>query len=203
MDIGRSISFIFEDKSWIKKILIFAALFFLPLFGWLINGGYLLRLVTNVINGNPNPLPEWNNWGGDFSGGFKVLIVGLIWSIPSLPFRGVSFFADSSVISILLQIITVALTAIAISALCDLATTGKVAGAFTRRVVDRVIQNPLPWAIVIAVGFIFDVLSRIGPFGFIIGVVWTLTFSLVIQTHLAGQAYRLSEFGAPIDRLRS
>jgi hypothetical protein len=202
MDVGRSILFIFEDKSWIKKILVFAALFFLPLAGWLINGGYLLRLVANVINGKPHPLPEWNNWRGDFVGGLKVLVVGLIWSIPSLPFRGVSFLADSSLISMLFRIAAVALTAIAISALCDLATTGTIAGALTRRVIDRVIQNPLPWAIVIVVSFVLDLLSRIGPVGFIIGVLWTLTFSLIIQTHLAGQAYRVSEFGDSIDTSR-
>jgi hypothetical protein len=202
MDVGRSISFIFDDKSWIKKILIFAALFFLPIFGWLINGGYLLRLATNVIDGKSKPLPQWNNWGGDIAGGFKVFVVALIWSIPSIFCQAAGFLSDDELISTLFRIVGVALSTFAISALCDLAATGTVAGAFTKRVIDRVIQNPLPWAIMTVASFILDFLPTIIPFGLIVSVVWTLTFSSFIQTHLAGQAYRISEFGLPSASVR-
>ena len=89
MDIGRAFSFVFQDPAWIRKILLLAVMFFIPIIGWLIIGGYTLRLLRNVIDGVPQPLPEWDNWGGDLGGGLKVLVVGIVWGIPIWIITGV------------------------------------------------------------------------------------------------------------------
>lgn len=193
MDVGRSISFIFEDRSWIVKMIILGALFLVPIIGWLLIGGYLLRLLSNVINGDANPLPEWNNWGGDIGGGLKAFIVGLVWSIPSAILQGIASAADTAIFSLIGWIIGIIFSAIALSALGDLAVSGNLADAFNRKPVDRVIQNLNPWAIVIVMGFVFSILALVGLIGFIIGVLFTLAIAVTAQMHLAGQAYRISE----------
>lgn len=193
MDIARAISFIFADQSWIKKMIILGALILVPIIGWLMIGGYLLRLLTNVINGEGNPLPEWNNWGGDLSGGLKAFIVGLIWSIPSAILQGIASAADNAIFSLVGWVIGIVFSAIALSALGDLAVSGNLADAFNRKPIDRVLQNLNPWAIVIVMGFVFSLLAMVGLIGFIIGVLFTLAIALTAQMHLAGQAYRISE----------
>ncbi len=193
MDIGRSISFIFEDRSWIAKILIMAVLFIIPIIGWLLIGGYLLRLLTNVINGQSDPLPEWNNWGGDIAGGLKAFVVGLVWSIPAGIFNYVLNLGDNWLLSLVAWIGGLVWSAITASALCDLAVSGNIADAFSRRAVDRVLQNLNIWAIVIVMSFVFSLLALVGLIGFIVGVLFTLAIALTAQMHLTGQAYRASE----------
>lgn len=193
MDIGRSISFIFEDRSWIVKMIIFGVLFLVPIIGWLMIGGYLLRLLANVINGESSPLPEWNNWGGDLAGGLKAFVVGLIWSIPSAILQGIASAADTAIFSLIGWVIGILFSAIALSALGDLAVSGNIADAINRRPVDRVIQNLSPWAIVVVMGFVFSVLALVGLIGFLIAVLFTLAVAMTAQIHLAGQAYRISE----------
>jgi hypothetical protein len=48
--------------------------------------GYGLRLLRNVRDGNPRPLPEWNDWGNDLVRGFKLVVLGAIWALPGLIF---------------------------------------------------------------------------------------------------------------------
>lgn len=193
MDVGRSISFIFEDKSWIVKMIICGALFLVPIVGWLMIGGYFLRLLTNVINGEMNPLPEWNNWGGDLAGGLKVFIVGLVWGIPSIILQGIASAADTAIFSLIGWVIGILFSAIGLSAMCDLAVSGNIADAFNRKPVDRVLRNINPWAIVVVMSFVFSLLAMIGLIGFIIGVLFTLAIALTAEIHLTGQAYRISE----------
>jgi hypothetical protein len=48
--------------------------------------GYGLRLARNVRAGQPQPLPEWNDWGNDLVRGFKLVVLGAIWALPGLIF---------------------------------------------------------------------------------------------------------------------
>jgi uncharacterized membrane protein len=44
--------------------------------------GYAIRLLQNVRDGQPRPLPEWNQWSEDFVRGLKIAIVTIIWALP-------------------------------------------------------------------------------------------------------------------------
>ncbi len=44
--------------------------------------GYVARLVRNVIQGSPNPLPEWDDLGVYFSEGLKLFAVGIVYTLP-------------------------------------------------------------------------------------------------------------------------
>lgn len=94
MDIGKAFSFVGDDPRWVNKILIGGGLVFagylasitviggIVIFAILL--GYYLQLVRNVIDNQPRPLPEWENWGELLSDGLKSFVVILALSLPIL-----------------------------------------------------------------------------------------------------------------------
>ena len=82
MDIGKSIGFVFEDEKWIEKVLIGGLVSLIPLVGSFLIIGYIVKLVRNVRNGDPKPLPEWTEWGELLVDGFKLFVVYFLWSLP-------------------------------------------------------------------------------------------------------------------------
>ncbi len=94
MDVGKSLSFVFEDRRWLEKTLIGGLILLGTLvLSWTIIGlfvgagllyGYMVELVRNVRRHEPYPLPEWDNWGDKIVLGLKYGIVYLVWSLPLL-----------------------------------------------------------------------------------------------------------------------
>lgn len=92
MDIGKSISFVFEDKKWLEKILIgglivlatilFSWTVIVAILGAALISGYMIELVRNVRRGDQFPLPEWTGWGEKIILGVKYGILLIIWSLP-------------------------------------------------------------------------------------------------------------------------
>lgn len=95
MDVGKSFTYMFEDKDWIVKILIGGGILFLgAIFSWLllipliaaiaVVLGYYLMALRNVYEGNPNPLPEWTNLGEMFRKGIGAVGGLFVWAIPAI-----------------------------------------------------------------------------------------------------------------------
>jgi hypothetical protein len=91
MEISKSISFITEDPRWQQKLMIgtgviIASTVFsfvlIGIVGFIIFAGYCIRLLQNVRDGQPNPLPEWDQWGEDLARGFKLVVATIVWSLP-------------------------------------------------------------------------------------------------------------------------
>ncbi|MBC8450204.1 MAG: DUF4013 domain-containing protein [Chloroflexi bacterium] len=91
MDIGKSITFIFEDPDWLKKVaigtglILLGMIFMVVLIGLvplIIVTGYTVVLIKNVMDGVEHPLPEWEDWGDLFMRGLKIFLIQLIWAIP-------------------------------------------------------------------------------------------------------------------------
>jgi hypothetical protein len=193
MDIGRSISFIFADRSWVSKVLICGLLFFVPIIGWLLIGGYVLRLLHNVITGDEPTLPEWNNWGGDIAGGLKAFVVGFIWGIPIWIIQAIGRAIDVSLLTFLISVLSIIWGAVSISALSDLAVTGNIADSLNMRPLNRVFSNIGPYVIYLLMAVVFYLLAMFGLILLLVGVVFTISIASFAVTHLAGQAYRISE----------
>ncbi len=84
MDVNKAFRFVFNDKQWISKLLIGAAMsllsiFILPAF---ILQGYLVKLVRQVMGGQDDMLPEWMDYGKLLRDGFFVTIGQLVWALP-------------------------------------------------------------------------------------------------------------------------
>lgn len=81
LDFGRCFSFVSEDPDWAKKILI-GGLFALASFvlvGAFFVAGYFARLVKRVAAAEPLPLPEWDDLGGIFNDGLRLVGLYLVY----------------------------------------------------------------------------------------------------------------------------
>lgn len=104
MDIGSAFTYVFDDEDWIKKlaigggiaiagvillpVLLLGLVLFLPL------SGYMIRVIQNVRDGQPKPLPEWTNFGELFKVGFFVTVIAIIYQLPAIVFSCASTFAQ-------------------------------------------------------------------------------------------------------------
>jgi len=193
MEVGRAVSFIFQDPRWITKVLICGVLFLIPIIGWLLIGGYTLRLIHNVIIGDAQPLPDWNNWGGDLAGGLKAFVVYFLWGIPLWIVQGIDRSTDSALFALVSFVISVIWGAVTISAISDLARDGNIADALNLRPLNRVFSNLGVYLVFVLATFVFYLVAMVGLIGFIIGVIFTLAIALMASSHLGGQAYRQAE----------
>ncbi|TMC57331.1 MAG: DUF4013 domain-containing protein [Chloroflexi bacterium] len=100
MDFGRSFTFMTEDPQWINKLLIagvmllagvllsFIIVGIVPL---LIFAGYMVELLQNTASGNPQPLPEWNDFGTKLMKGLHVAAIGIVYALPLILFACCQF----------------------------------------------------------------------------------------------------------------
>lgn len=92
VDIGKSFSYMFEDKDWIAKIaigggillvgVILSPLIIPPIVAAMILLGYSLTVLKNVYEGSTEPLPAWSNIGELFMKGLYAFAGVLIWALP-------------------------------------------------------------------------------------------------------------------------
>lgn len=83
VDFGRCFTFLTEDPAWLTKILV-GGLFTLlttVLVGVPFILGYWARTLKNVAAGKQHPLPEWDDLGGIFSDGLRLVGVYLVYAI--------------------------------------------------------------------------------------------------------------------------
>jgi len=78
-------TFPFKDEKWKSKLAIFVAITFAGIlivptfFLW----GYIYELMRRIIVDRGEPtLPDWDDWGGYFTNGFKISCVIIIYSLP-------------------------------------------------------------------------------------------------------------------------
>ena len=88
VDFGRCFGFVVKDPDWIKKVLIGGAFVLLSMVivGLFFVAGYWVRVLRRVAAGDPLPLPEWDDLGGIFSDGLKL--VGAYFAYLRHPFPG-------------------------------------------------------------------------------------------------------------------
>lgn len=93
VDYAKSLTFITEDERWMEKLGIgtvvligsfLLSFILIGLVGFLIVAGYCVRLLQNVRDDHPKPLPEWDQWGDDLIRGFKLVVVSIVWALPSI-----------------------------------------------------------------------------------------------------------------------
>jgi len=83
MDIGKAFSFVFEDETWVSKVLLGGVLFFIPIVNFAVLG-YMLKVAQNVAQGNPRPLPEWGEFGDHFMRGLHWFVIQVVYQLPTI-----------------------------------------------------------------------------------------------------------------------
>lgn len=109
MEISKSLSFITEDPRWQPKLMIGTGVIIassilssvlIGVIGYIIFAGYCIRLLQNVRDGQPYPLPDWDQWGEDLARGFKLVVAAIVWMLPlivlSIPIFIGGAMSDSS-----------------------------------------------------------------------------------------------------------
>jgi hypothetical protein len=209
MDVGRSISYVFQDPSWIKKILIGGVLSIIPIFGTLVVLGYWTRIARNVSNGMEVPLPEWDDFGGDFMRGLKAFVAVFIWALPFIilfscgwiPFAALGNSSNGAA-SALAGIFGVGL--FGLGTLCGIAIgfispvivgrvilRDSVSAAFEfSAVINDARENVVPLLIIVGMSYALGFVASFGMILCFIGVFFTYFLAYVMLSHLYGQLWR-------------
>jgi len=215
MDIGKAFSFVFEDEKWIAKILIAAGILLLGiLFSWVILvplivaaaliAGYSFEITRRVIQGDPNPMPEWDNWGKLISEGIQVIVIGIVYALPAIIVSlclGIpaGIFADqaegvSSLLSVLTSCLNV-LWSIVISivlpaAIAFFAAEGQLSAAFRfGEILAFVRDNFVTYLITFVMSWVASLIGSLGLIVCGLGVFVTAPYGYMVTGHLYGQAY--------------
>jgi len=230
MDIGKAFGFVFEDGRWVTKLLIAAGILlagtvlsFLIVPGILavaLLGGYMLEIARRVMNGTSPILPEWEKWEALIVDGLKVLVILLVFFLPSIiiglclgvpsgfmtdsqgNWHGFGVFLNSvsGCLSFLWSIVVALLVPAAIG---KFAADGQLSSAFRfgdvialvrKNLGTYVVVAVLSWAIVVVASMVGGLLCGIGLFV-------TMPFAYMVIGHLYGQAYRQASgpLAAPVD----
>jgi hypothetical protein len=205
MDIGKSFTFVFEDKDWVVKILIAAGIFLAGLvvgglFFWIIliptilafalPGGYALQITRRVIAGRADLLPEWDNWGELFMEGVKLLVIMFVYYLPQI------------VISVILGPIAGALgdQAQGLSVLLSLCLScfnllwfvvnGELKAAFRFGEIVAFVRDHFTTYLITAVmSWVAGIIGILGTVVCGVGALVTLPYAWMVTGHLYGQAY--------------
>jgi hypothetical protein len=83
MDIGKSLTYMFEDEKWANKVVVGAVINMIPILNFA-SAGYMLATIRNVANDIVPSLPTWDDFGDYFVKGLVLTIIGLIYALPLL-----------------------------------------------------------------------------------------------------------------------
>jgi hypothetical protein len=209
VDLGRAITYVFQDPQWLKKVLIGGLLFFIPIIGWLIIGGYGLRVIRQVAQGQDVPLPEWNDFGGDLVRGLKGFVVGVVWSLPVIVLafctgvlRAVGDGTGSDAVRAMAAVL--ALVGNCLSFLLSLIIGFFQPLFYSRLAMSEQIGDGLAFGaifgevqgrfvdllVVLIVAFVIGLVALFGLLLCLIGIVFTSFLGYVMTCHLYGQVRR-------------
>jgi len=215
MDIGRSFTFVFEDDAWITKILIAAAILFLgTFFFWLLFiplilsvallNGYMVEIIRQVIRGQLDGLPEWDNWGDMIADGLKVVVIQIVYALPILIISCclivpmVIAAENAEALSALLGVVLgcfILLWAIAMSVVLPAATavfaaTDDLAAAFRFGEVFALVRDNLStYLITLVMSWVASFVGGLGGVVCGLGAFFTSPYGTMVTGHLYGQAY--------------
>jgi len=211
MDIGKSFTYMFDDENWVQKLAIgglLALVSIIPIvniFTMLVLVGYALRVLQNVANKKEVPLPEWDDWGGDWLRGLMVALGWLIYSIPLIVISGLSWIVtaatgySSSDVEGVFAICVAALSCL--SALWGLAEAVVFPSALLRYAEEEqfgaffkfgdifkfIGDNLSNYIVAILLAFVARIVAGFGVIICVIGLFFTYFWGTLVGVHLLGQ----------------
>jgi hypothetical protein len=223
MDIGSAFTYVFDDEDWIKKVAIGGALalgsiilfplFFIGLLLLLPLNGYMLQVVKNVRDGQTNPLPEWDDFGGYFKTGFFVAVIWFVYNLPALLFSCVGALTqnapalmdmDSDMAGV---VVTLALCLNCVQIILSLAAAILLPAGIIRfaqydtlgsafqfgQIFSFISGNIGDYIIVILLSLVVGIIAGFGLILCFIGVFFTFFWSMLVKGNLYGQLARKAQ----------
>ena len=218
MDIGKSFTYMFDDERWVQKLVIgglLALVSVIPLvnvFTAPVIMGYSLRLLRNVAQKEEKPLPEWDDWGGDWVRGILAILAGIIYAIPiwivSLFSWIASYMAGYNdpaqvdgflgfcmvVLSCLSALWGLLIAIVYPAAQIKYATEGQFASFFKFGEIFPFIRDNLSnYIVAILLTLVAGLIGGLGVILCVIGFFFTYFWALLVESHLYGQVKAESE----------
>jgi hypothetical protein len=209
LDIGRSFTYMFEDESWIMKIVIGGILLFIPIINF-VALGYVLEALKRTADGMDIPLPEWDDFGGKFIKGLMVFIIGLVYAIPViliaccmgilLPVLGgdTEGVADMAVMlnlcmNCLSLIWGIVMWLVLPAVWIRYAVTGDFMSAFQfGEIFGFIRDNIANYIVAIILWIVANFVAGFGVIACFVGVLFTTFWAYLVMAHLLGQVQRES-----------
>ncbi len=219
MDIGKAFTFVFEDEDWVVKIVIAAAVLlagivvgslcfwivFIPtILAFALPAGYAVEITRRVIGGRQDVLPAWDQWGELFIDGVKVILIGIVYYLPSIivsailgPITG-AFSDQASWVGALFGSLLgcfnllwfIAASLLLPAAIAFYADRGQVAHALRFGEVFGLVRDNLTTYVITAVmSWVAGVVGALGVLVCGVGALVTGPYAWMVTGHLYGQAY--------------
>ncbi len=220
MEFGRAFSYAFEDSEWLKKVGIAAVVVLIPIVGGIVLMGWALELMRRVIADDPTPLPDWSDFGGFLSKGFKAFVVTLAYALPVIlvvicgqvvMVGSTAALGDSNpdAASTVALIASICMGCFALifgilagllipPALGNLASTGELGAAFRFGEVFGLLRSAIgPYLIsIVIIAVISPLLASLGSLVCGVGALAAAAYIQVVTSHLYGQAYKVAKANA-------
>ncbi len=84
IDIGRSVTYPFEDREWFPKTAVLLIIGLIPGLNLIVWGGYAITIARNLYHGEPHPLPDWAEWSDIAVRGLLSIVATLLYYLPVL-----------------------------------------------------------------------------------------------------------------------
>ena len=214
MDLGKAFTFVFDDKDWLRKVVLNALIGLIPIVGPLYLMGWGLEVAKRVATRGLEPLPDID-FGAYLGHGARAFVVALVYTAPlwiSNLVAGLLFSrvpgggqgpADALVglgtacggLLVLLYLILLGLLLPA--AMTRSAVFGSIeAGLNFKAVWMAVRAAPGAYVLVLIGTFVSGILAAfVGILACGVGIIFTMTYYEAVTGHLYGQAYLASEAG--------
>jgi hypothetical protein len=203
MQFGKAFSFVFEDEDWVMKTIIAALVSLIPIIGQITVFGWGLEVTRRVIRQDPNPLPDWSDFGGHIVKGIIGWVIGFVYVLPLIvlyacPVVIIAAAQNDDTIaavgwacfSCLTLIYVVLLMFVLPAAMGNYAAKDELSAAFRfGEVFGLVRAAPGAYLLTILGALIAGIIAPLGIILCFVGVLWTQAYAVLINSHLWGQAY--------------
>ncbi len=210
-DFGKPFTYVFDDPRWLQKILV-GGLFVLAsmfLIGWFFVLGYLARVARNIIAGLEYPLPEWDDLGGMFNEGARligvflcymlpVILIAMVFIVPAIlsdttdneAVQAISSSFAGCLSCLIVPLVFVILFFLPASLIFAVVEQRFGAAFEFGRLWAFIRANIGNYLLAIVVAIVARILGGLGIFLLCVGVIFTLFWSFLVMAHGFAQVYR-------------
>ena len=206
MEFGKAFTYVFEDDDWIMKTIIAALVSLIPIIGQITVMGWGLEVTRRVIKQEPNPLPDWSDFGGHIVKGLVAWVIGFVYALPIIliwicPTVLLAVAGDDDTVMTIYSVVSacfgcltflyaILLLLLYPAAIGKYVDTGEFGAAFRFGEIWGLVRAaPGAFLMTILGALIAGIIAPLGLILCFIGVLWTQAYAVLINSHLWGQAY--------------
>jgi len=216
MDFGLAFSYVFEDEDWLKKLAL-ASLLCLTGIGIIPVLGWGLEVIRRVIKEEPEPLPDWSEFGQYFVKGILVVLVVFIYSLPIIvvgscnagagtllgntgeDFATPAIWILTMCLSCLYIIYGLGISLVVPAALGNYAASGEFGSVFKLGKIFKIVKDNLGNYGLVFLGMLLsNIIAPLGTVACGIGLAVTTAYAILFNSHLIGQAYKVAAPGGEL-----